>query len=232
MDSFKVLINTAVWQNPYWSVSNRHHGICRIRLCYMIPFKAFFHFNLVSFNQLHLQLPEYASIDAVLARYVNLTTVKVIVSTILVQPETFLSPRNLIIIQLTSSAAAFNHSRIVEILLESGADLEAKDMLEMTPLLMAVTHGAVQAAKLLVDHGADTTATDSSLNSALHLAIMYRKPEMVKALLEMDNDRVLVQMKDKDLKTVLHLACGLETSQVFNNYPPKGELKIDEYSSR
>ena len=204
MDSFKVLINTAVWQNPYWSVSNRHHGICQIRLCCMIPFKAFFHFNLVSFN---------------------LTTVKVIVSTILVQRETFLSPRNLIIIQLTSSAAAFNHSRIVEILLESGADLEAKDMLEMTPLLMAVTHGAVQAAKLLVDHGADTTATDSSLNSALHLAIMYRKPEMVKALLEMDNDRVLVQMKDKDLKTVLHLACGLETSQVFNNYPPKGELK-------
>lgn len=116
---------------------------------------------------------------------------------------------------IISSAAAFNHGRIVEILLDSGAYLEAKDVLEMTPLLMAVTHGKVEAAKLLLERGADITATDSSLNSALHLAIIYRRPEMVKLLLEMDNDCVLLQMKDKDVKTVLHLAAGLETCEVL-----------------
>ena len=119
------------------------------------------------------------------------------------------------LIQFICSAAAFNHGRIVEILLDSGADLEAKDVLEMTPLLMAVTHGMVEAAKLLLERGADIRATDSSLNSALHLAILYRRPEMVKLLLEMDGDCVLLQMKDKDVKTVLHLAAGLETSEVF-----------------
>ena len=119
------------------------------------------------------------------------------------------------VIQFVSSAAAYNHGRIVEVLLESGADPEAKDVLEMTPLLIAVTSGAVEAAKLLFAHGADITATDSSLNSALHLAIKYRRPEMVKLLLEMDKDRDLIQMKDKDMKTVLHLAAGLETSKVF-----------------
>ena len=88
----------------------------------------------------------------------------------------------------------------------------------MTPLLMAVTHGKVEAAKLLLERGADITATDSSLNSALHLAILYRMPEMVKFLLENDKDCVLVQMKDKDVKTVLHLAAGLETSEVLYDY--------------
>ena len=85
----------------------------------------------------------------------------------------------------------------------------------MTPLLMAVTHGTVEAAKLLLERGADITVTDSSFNSALHLAIIYRRPEMVKLLLEMDNDCVLLQMKDKDVKTVLHLAAGLETCEVL-----------------
>ena len=114
-----------------------------------------------------------------------------------------------------ASAATFNHSRIVEILLESGADPEAKDELEMTPLLMAVTRGAVETAKLLLDRGVDITANDSSLNSALHLAIVYGRPEMVKLLLEMDKDGVLVRMRDKDMKTITHLAAGLDTSKVL-----------------
>ena len=156
-----------------------------------------------------MQLGQHENIESISDHHVN--------NYITYCEHLFCLTRNLILVQLIFSAAAFNHSRIVDILLESGADLEAKDMLEMTPLLMAVTHGSVQAVKLLVDQGADLTATDSSLNSALHLAIMYRKPEMVKALLEMDSDKVLVQMKDKDLKTVLHLACGLETCEVFDN---------------
>lgn len=84
----------------------------------------------------------------------------------------------------------------------------------MTPLLLAVTNGSVEAAKLLLERGVEITATDSSLNSVLHWAIKYRNPEMVKVLLEMDKDCVLRETKDKDLKTVLHLAAGLESSKV------------------
>ena len=118
-------------------------------------------------------------------------------------------------VQFISSAAAYNHGRIVEVLLESGADPEAKDMMQMTPLLIAVTGGAVEAAKRLLDYGVDIKATDSSLNSCLHQAINYRRPEMVTLLLEKDKDRDLIEMKDKDMKTVIHLAAGLETSKVF-----------------
>ena len=100
-------------------------------------------------------------------------------------------------------------------MIERGADLEAKDILEMTPFLMAVTRGAVESAKMLVDHGADIFATDFSLNSAVHLAITCKKPEMLKSLIEVDKDRVLVQMKDKDKRNVLHLACGQDNSEVF-----------------
>ena len=113
-----------------------------------------------------------------------------------------------------SSAAVFNHGQIVELLLENGADIEAKDQLAMTPLLMAVTLGATHGAKVLLDHGADITAVDSSLNSCLHLAVTCRKPEMVKLLLERDRDKVVL-FKDKDLKTVFHLAAGLEDSKVL-----------------
>jgi len=121
----------------------------------------------------------------------------------------------MIVIDTFSSAAALNHSRIVQLLLENGADPEAKDMLAMTPFLMAVTLGRSQSAKVLLDHGVEITATDSSLNSSLHLAISYRRAEMVKMLLERGKDELL-SLKDKNLSTVLHLAAGLEDSTVFS----------------
>ena len=112
-----------------------------------------------------------------------------------------------------TSAAVFNHGRIVELLLENGADPEAKDVLGMTPLLSAVTSGASDSLQVLLDHGAEITAVDSSLNSCLHLAIKYCKTEVVKILLEKDNDKLL-QFTDKHLNTVFHLAAGMEDSTV------------------
>lgn len=98
--------------------------------------------------------------------------------------------------------------------MENGADPEAKDMLSMTPFLIAVTQGGSQSTKVLLDHGADITATDSSLNSCLHLAVMYMRAEIVKMLLERDTDKMLLHSKDYDLRSVFHLAAGLENSEV------------------
>ena len=86
-------------------------------------------------------------------------------------------------------------------------------MLSMTPFLFAVTLGASESVKVLLDNGADITATDSLLNSCLHLAVDYRKEEMVKMLLERDKDKVL-PLKDNQLRTAVHLAAGLEDSKV------------------
>ena len=130
----------------------------------------------------------------------------------------------MITIDTFSRAAAFNHGQIVELLLENGADPEAKDMLAMTPLLIAAALGSSQSAKVLLDHGVDITATDSSLNSCLHLAISYRRTEMVKMLLERGRDKLL-PLKDKNLSTVLHVAAGLEDSKV-SFYPASYGLSI------
>ena len=112
-----------------------------------------------------------------------------------------------------TSAAEFNHGRIVELLLEIGADVEARDTAEMTPFLLAVTHAASHSVQVLLDNGADKTAVDSSLNSCLHLAISYCKTEMVKILLGKDKDKLL-QLKDKNLNTVFHFAAGKKDSEV------------------
>lgn len=112
-----------------------------------------------------------------------------------------------------TSAAGFNHGKIVELLLEIGADPEARDTSGITPFLLAVTHAASYSVQVLLDKGADKTALDSSLNSCLHLAINYCKTEMVKTLLGKDKD-TLLQLKDKHLKTVFHLAAGMKDSEV------------------
>lgn len=98
--------------------------------------------------------------------------------------------------------------------MENGADLETKDQLSMTPLLLAVSHGACHTVKALLDCGADITAVDSSLNSCLHLAVIFNKPEMVKLLLERDGDK-LIRCREKDLKTVFHLAAVLKDPKVL-----------------
>ena len=104
----------------------------------------------------------------------------------------------------------------MELLLDSGADPEALDVNGMPPFLMAVTLGSLDAVKMLLKRGANITATDASLSSALHLAISYRKPEIVKLLLQMDKEHTLLRMKDNYLKNIFHLAAGLETSEVMD----------------
>ena len=123
---------------------------------------------------------------------------------------------SLLSILFARSAATFNNCRIVELLLDSGADPEAFDINGMTPYLLSVTHGSLDAVRLLLERGVNITATDAVMDSALHLAIQYRKPEMVKMLLEMDKDHVLIKMKDNYLRNAGHLAAGLETSEVYN----------------
>jgi ankyrin repeat protein len=55
-------------------------------------------------------------------------------------------------------------------LLRAGADVNAKDWLQRTLLIVASALGHVQVVKELLDHGADVEAKDSSLCTPLHWA--------------------------------------------------------------
>ena len=110
-------------------------------------------------------------------------------------------------------AAKLNHTKIADILLENGASIEAKNMMDMTPFLMAVAHGSKETAEMLLDRGADLFAVDSSHNSAFHLAVINKRTELITMLMERGKDD-LVELRNNDLQTVVHLAACYEEPEV------------------
>ena len=110
-------------------------------------------------------------------------------------------------------AAKLNHTKTAEVLLENGASIEAKNMMDMTPFLIAVARGAKETVEVLLDRGADLYAMDSSHNSGLHLAVMYKRKEVIHTLLERGKDK-LVELRNNDLQTVIHLAARYEEPEV------------------
>lgn len=111
-------------------------------------------------------------------------------------------------------AAKLNHTKIADILLENGASIEAKNMMDMTPFLMAVAHGSKETAEMLLDRGADLFAVDSSHNSAFHLAVINKRTELITMLMERGKDD-LVELRNNDLQTVVHLAACYEEPEIL-----------------
>lgn len=52
-------------------------------------------------------------------------------------------------------AADFGHSLVVEYLIKKGADINAKDKHDITPLLAAIFEGHSDVVRLMLDKGAD-----------------------------------------------------------------------------
>jgi len=72
-----------------------------------------------------------------------------------------------------SCAAFFNHLDIVRILLEHGADPNAKeaDPYRTFPLVAAATHGNMEMVELLLKHGADPNAEVNAAPNAMQIAM-------------------------------------------------------------
>ena len=63
---------------------------------------------------------------------------------------------------------------IVQLLVEQGADVTAKDKSFSTPLHLALSFGTPEIVRLLIERGADITAEDESRRTPLHLASASR----------------------------------------------------------
>ncbi|XP_041358307.1 transient receptor potential cation channel subfamily A member 1-like isoform X2 [Gigantopelta aegis] len=70
-------------------------------------------------------------------------------------------------------AALFNHVAVVTYLLEKGADVNAKDCQDRTPLLLSASKGGWQTAKCLLEHNADICVKDEHNRNFLHIAIKF-----------------------------------------------------------
>ncbi|OAL29898.1 hypothetical protein AYO22_01804 [Fonsecaea multimorphosa] len=74
------------------------------------------------------------------------------------------------------------HEQTVQMLLNSGVDVNAKDYLDSSPLDWAVPPGHMETVTVLLRHGADVKSRDAYGNSALHWATPH--PSIVRLLLE------------------------------------------------
>ncbi|KAI6171449.1 hypothetical protein M3Y97_01045800 [Aphelenchoides bicaudatus] len=79
-------------------------------------------------------------------------------------------------------AAFSDYIEIVKLLIESGADVNAKNNRGDTPIHRASQNGYIEIVKFLVEKGADVNATNKDHQTPLHYA--NRKLEVVKLLLE------------------------------------------------
>lgn len=108
--------------------------------------------------------------------------------------------------------------KIVEMLVDAGADVNAKELVDekmpeyssdgRSVLHMAVKEGHIETVTYLLQHDADIYATDKHGHTVLHYAAAYGHPEFVEAFLDLGLD---IEIKDNLKRTALyHAIHGVE----------------------
>ena len=104
---------------------------------------------------------------------------------------------------LLHDAATNGQFHVSKILLQNGADVNAKNNYHRTPLHLAVFHGHSKIAKLLLQNGALVNAKCKAGETPLHFAAYKGHSEVVEILLEFGASR---DLKDDIDRTPLSLA--------------------------
>ncbi|KAH9488093.1 Transient receptor putative cation channel sub A member 1 [Bulinus truncatus] len=104
-------------------------------------------------------------------------------------------------------AALFNHTQIMQYLIEHGADMDCRDISSKTPLLLAVSKSCWAAAQLLVTKGADIYIKDKRNRNFIHIAIK-RGGKLDQTVTTLAKQDVMYLQNDKDDYgcTALHYA--------------------------
>ena len=93
-------------------------------------------------------------------------------------------------------AAEFNNIYALELLLDSGADIDRKTDIELwTALHFAVAAGREEAALLLIERGADIHSADANGITPLHIAGVHKNEELWDLLDDAGADR---RVRDKN----------------------------------
>jgi ankyrin repeat protein len=102
------------------------------------------------------------------------------------------------------TAAINDHSAICRLLIDKGAQLEAKADNGFTPLRWAASAGHVEIVRLLCDRGADVEARDIWGMRPLHWAAIHGHITVVNELIEERNAEI--NARDEDGHTALRFA--------------------------
>ena len=119
--------------------------------------------------------------------------------------------------------AAWNNSLdVATLLIEQGADIEAKDKNDRTPLHVAAESNSLDVATLLIDLGADIEANNEHGETPLHLAAWGDALEVATLLIDLGAD-IEAKKQDEDNQpddTPLHRAVlgeALEVARLLIN---------------
>ncbi len=109
-------------------------------------------------------------------------------------------------------ASNMGHTKIVVLLVQKGADLNAKDKYNITPLHGACYGGHTKTAKVLIQKGADLNAKNKIGSTPLEVASRFGHTQIVKLLIQKGAD---VHGSGKDDWTPLHFALNAEIAKML-----------------
>ena len=116
-----------------------------------------------------------------------------------------------------SCAVCWGRTDVVKVLIDNGADVNAKDDSGDTPLHWAAFTGARKITRMLIAAGADVNAKDSEGWTPLHMAALHGQGRIVRMLLAAGADpnisdnrkRIAADLCDKRIE---HIFSELETA--------------------
>ena len=128
------------------------------------------------------------------------------------------------------TAAQNGHLAICRLLLDKGAQLEAKDSIGYTPLFYAAGEGHVEIVCLLCDRGADVEARTNGEwhpgSRPLHCAAMYGHISVVKELIEERNAEI--NARNDDGRTALRWARHYDRPDVADYLVSRGGIDDED----
>ena len=102
------------------------------------------------------------------------------------------------------TAARNGHLDICRLLIDKGAQVDAKSIVGRTPLHFAADEGHIEIVRLFCDRGADVEARSDGGYRPLHLAAIHGHISIVKELIEERNAEI--NARNGDGETALRVA--------------------------
>eukprot|EP00803_Ostreobium_quekettii_P008723 evm.model.scf_765.4 EVM.evm.TU.scf_765.4 scf_765:23400-28325(+) len=120
-------------------------------------------------------------------------------------------------------AARWGVVQAIDVLIQRGADIDAKTPLEMyTPVHIAASHGRSAAVEALAKAGADVNEPDFAGTTPLHEGARHQATDVVEVLLKYNAS---IDAQDSDGKTPLHTAAAEVNLDVVKRLVGEGANK-------